>query len=213
MLALVFFLQVMRRHRVKTEIFTVGYPMRYSGGVFLVCVGLGIIAGGLWHGGQALALFFVVSAGIGFVLLIRTRRLVAPIWGTPSPRQTRFMLAAIGSEFALFFLLGASGFFQHQSAAMVWETALGIVGLHFLIMRGSHGPLMTWLALSVLAWLGVGHLLHLSLQVTAVGDGLLKLGFGGIMARPLLPALQSASRLRTSDGVAPLSRNEASVTD
>ena len=41
---------------------------------------------------------------------------------------------------------------------------------------------------------------------------LLKLGFGFAMAEPLLFVDQSASLVRTSDGVAPDSRNAAKVT-
>lgn len=211
--AAIFFVQVGRRRRVPRGVFTIGHPMRYSGGAFLIWMGLCILAAALARSGAYLGWGVVVGMLGGAIVMIHARRLAASLWGTPSPRQMRFMLAAIGSEFALFFLLGATGFFQHQPATVIWETALGIVGAHFLIMRGSHGPLMTWLGLSVLAWLGVGHLLHLSVQLTAAGDGLLKLGFGGVMARPLLLALQSPDRLRMSDGVAPPSRNEASVTD
>ena len=212
--ALYFAFAVARRHRApRAGRFTIGYPMRYSGGAFLMCVGTGILLGAFYQSGAYLGWAFILSAMVGAMAMLRARRAVAPIWGTPSRTQNRIMLLAVGAEVMAFFLLGGSGFFQGMPRAVTWEAALGIVGLHFLIMRGSHGPLMLRLGFCVLAWLGIGHALHLPLPLMAVGDGLIKLVFGFVMIEPLLLVVQSASMARTSDGVAPLSRSAVSVTD
>jgi hypothetical protein len=58
-------------------------------------------------------------------------------------------------------------------------------------------------------------LAQLPLPLLAIGDGLLKMGFGLAMAEPLLTVAGKAQRptlARISEGVAPASRSEASVT-
>ena len=212
--ALYFAIAVARRHRApRADSFTMGHPMRYSGGAFLMCIGTGLLLGAFYRSGAGLGWGLILGAALGAFALLRARRAAAPFWGAASRPQIRIMLLAVGGEMLAFFLLGASGFFQVTSPAMAWETALTIVGVHFLVMRWSHGPLMLRLGLCVLAWLGIGHALHLPLPLMAVGDGLIKLVFGFIMFEPLLVALQSASMARTSEGVAPDARNSVSVTD
>jgi len=212
-LAAVFFVQVARAHRRPDPgAFTIGYPLRYAGGAFLICVGTCILISAFVQGGAFLGWGVVSGMVLGGFVLAKARKAVAPIWGTPSRAQTQVMAVAIGAEIAVFFLLGSFGFFQAMPRTVIWATVLAVVGAHFLIMRWSHGPMMTWLGLSVLAWLGAGMALHLPLPLIAIGDGLLKLGFGFAMAEPLFHAVQSSSRARMSDGVAPASRKAASVT-
>ncbi|GEM_PF-978115 len=209
-LVAVFFFQVARRHRrIDPDAFTIGHPLRYGGGVFAACVGIGGIIGAFTN---YLGWGFILGAAAGFFLAARVRRLVAPVWGTPSAQQNKIRTIALGLEIAIFMLLGSSGFFQSVPRPVAWETNIVVVGTYFLLLRGSHGPMMTWLGLSVLAWLGVGMTLHLPLPLIAIGDGLLKLGFGFAMAEPMLFAVQSSSRALMSEGVAPDSRNAASVT-
>lgn len=61
--------------------------------------------------------------------------------------------------------------------------------------------------ISLIGWWYAGSMLVLNLSAE-----LLKLGFGFAMDEPLLFVDQSASLVRTSDGVAPDSRNAAKVT-
>jgi uncharacterized membrane protein len=210
-LALYFFLQVQKKFRkLNADAFTIGYPQRYNGGLFSACIGLGGIAGAFTG---MLGWGFIIGAATGLFLSTRARRLVAPVWGTPSPQQQRVRLLVIGAEFAIFMALGSTGFFQRQPELVTTEVTILIVGLGFLGMRWSHGPIMAWLGLSVLAWLGAGMALHLPLQLLAIGDGLIKLGFGFAMSEALLTlSPQRPTRALMSEGVAPASRNEASVT-
>ncbi|HJR55440.1 MAG TPA: DUF6609 family protein [Rhizomicrobium sp.] len=216
--AFYFFRQVAKKHdRPRPETFTIGHPLRYSGGVFTGSIGLaGIVLAFMGQPG----LGFMLGLIPGIFLAFRVRRLVEPVWGMPSPRQRKLGRLVIGAQVALFMLLGSSGYFQRVPPLMAWETTAILLGVSFLLMRWSHGPLMTWLGVSVLAWQGAGVAIGLPIPLLAIGDGLLKMGFGLTMVEPLLtathprqsPTRQSPTLALISDGVAPASRSEASVT-
>ena len=215
-LGILFAVQVGRRHRrPDPNAFTIGHPLRYSGGIFSICLGLSGVAGA-FAGNPGLG--FLVGIPIGLFLSMRARHLVAPVWGIPSPSQQKMRQFAVIAQTAAFMILGSSGFFQSNPPLVTWQATAAILGSGFLLMRWSHGPIMTWLGVSVLVWLGAGSMLGLPLPLLAIGDGLLKLGFGLTMAEALLslprqrPTLQSPTLARISDGVAPASRSEASVT-
>lgn len=215
-LGILFAVQVGRRHRrPDANAFTIGHPLRYSGGIFSLCLGLSGIAGA-FAGNPGLG--FLIGIPIGLFLSMRARRLVAPVWGAPSSRQQKMRHFAVAAQTFLFMGLGSSGFFQSVTPLVSWQVTAAILGAGFLLMRWSHGPMTTWLGVSVLAWLGAGSALGLPLPLLAIGDGLLKMGFGLTMAEPLLalagqrPTTQSPTLARISDGVAPASRSEASVT-
>ena len=180
-LALWSFLKVGRDRAPKPV--TVGYPLRYSGGLFVACVGAGILLGAITN-----IMNWCLLGGfvLGFIASRRSASLVRERWGRPSLAQLRVLVFAIGLEFTLFAIMGRSGFFLHMPREIVWQTTLVIVALHFLIMRFSHGPLILALGAVVLGWLEVGQLLHLPVQVMAAGDGMIKLAFGLVMAWPLL---------------------------
>lgn len=179
-LAAWFVIKVMR-DRVPKPV-TLGYPLQYNGGLMTAAAGAGITIGACLDApGRGLAIGLV----LGFVLARRAASLVRPRWGAPSTAQLRVLVLTIGAEVAIFSTLGASGFFQHAAPLIVWQTTATIVGLALLPMRFSYGPLMPVLGLSALAWLGLCLEAHASLPVMAMGDGLIKLGFGLYMARPL----------------------------
>jgi uncharacterized membrane protein len=180
-LAFWFFLKV-GRDRAPRPV-TIGHPLRYSGGLFVACVGAGILAGAVTN-----IIGWCVLGGfvLGFIAARRSAPWVRERWGRPSLAQLRVLVFAVGLEITIFAALGRSGFFVHAPRAMVWQTSLAIVGLHFLVMRFSHGPMMLALGAVVLGWLEIGQLLHLPPQVMAAGDGTIKLVFGLAMAWPLL---------------------------
>jgi uncharacterized membrane protein len=198
--ALWFALKVCGRRRPPA--FTIGYPLRYGGGVFVACVGAGIFAGAiLGRGMMTWGLLAGFLAGIIFARRVAPR--VAGRWGSSSLAQGRAMTIAVTLEFAVFNVLGASGAFAFMGRAATWEVSLAIVGAHFLLMRWSHGRLMMALGIAVLAWLGLGVAAHLPLAAVAMGDGLLKLGFGVVMAWPLLKQMATD---RSAPGYPPASR-------
>jgi hypothetical protein len=200
-LALWFYLKV-GRDRAPRPV-TIGYPMRYSGGLFVACVGAGILLGAL----TGMMSYGVLGGFIlGFMVARRGRHWAAPFWGRPSLNQMRAMVLAVGSEVVVLSMLGAGNFFAHATRATVWEITLLVVALHFLIMRFSHGWLMVPLAAALLAWIGIGALLlHLPMPVLAAGDGLIKIGFGLWMGWPLLRILKdrSAPECRPASGPVP----------
>jgi hypothetical protein len=164
---------------------TIGYPMRYTGGVFLTCVGAGIAFAGLL-GGTALTWGFLAGLALGITLARRMAPQVRSRWGLPGIRQGQAVAFAVALEIAAFNVMGASGVFVALGRTAAWEAGLAIVGAHFLLMRWSHGPWIAVLGAAVLAWLGLGIAAHLPLAAIAVGDGLLKMAFGLIMAWPLV---------------------------
>jgi hypothetical protein len=100
------------------------------------------------------------------------------------------LLTAIGLELSAFFILGRSGFFIGDPTYTTWVVILLIVALHFVLMRWSHGPLMLWLAVVSICWLGLAYLLDFALPALIAGDGLLKVLFGIVMATPLLEIIR-----------------------
>lgn len=186
-LALWFYFKVARERAPRP--LTIGYPMRYSGGIFVALIGAGIFASALMgiKGWLVLA-----GAVLGVIAARRGARLAAPIWGRPSLAQIRVMVLAVGMEATLFAMLGSSGVFHNATQA--WEILLAVVGFHFFIMRFSHGPIIVGLGAAVLAWIGIGAFwMHFSLPVLMAGDGVLKIGFGAWMAWPLLRAVTGQS--------------------
>jgi uncharacterized membrane protein len=183
-LAVIFFRQVVRAHRRHdSEAFTIGYPLRYSGGAFVAWLGM---FGAFWRNGSHLGMAVAVGLISGALLLPMARRAAAAIWGAPTEKQTSALVLAVGLEISLFTVLGVSGFFQRVPPAVAAETAFGVVAAHFLVLRWSHGPMMLRLGLSVLAWLALSMVLRLPLPLVAIGDGLIKLGFGLAMVEPFL---------------------------
>lgn len=182
--ALDFVLKVYGRRRPPA--FTIGYPLRYGGGLFVACVGTGILVGTALGARGTLAYGLVGGVVAGVMSARCAAPWVAQRWGVSSLTQGKVMTVAVVLEFALFNVLGSSGAFAAMGPTAGWEMTLAIVGTHFLLMRWSHGPLILALGVAVLSWLGLGVAMHLALPIIAIGDGLLKLCFGAAMAWPLL---------------------------
>jgi len=180
-LAIWFAIKVMRDRR--PPVFTIGYPLRYSGGLMVLCIGAGILGGAFM---DRIGNGLLMGAVAGFIAARIGAKRAALVWGRPSLAQLRLMIIVIGLEFVIFGLLGRGGAFVKMDRTLIWEISLAVVGFHFLLMRWSHGPWVAALGAAVLTWLGIGIAAHLPLTVMATGDGLLKLGFGAAMAWPLV---------------------------
>jgi hypothetical protein len=166
--------------------------MQLSGGVLLMCIGIGLAVGGTM-GGNAISLGFALGFIAGFATLLVTRRWANARRGRPTRIEVRIMMAAIVAEVVVFVALGQLGYFRPANWLVSWQLALAVVALHFIPMRWSHGPLILGLAGAILIWLGACFALHLGLQPMILGDGVLKLAFGAAMAAPLLrPRARSA---------------------
>jgi len=164
---------------------TTAYPMRYSGGAFAACVGLGIAVGAI-TGGHFLFWGFCGGVAIGTFIARYISNLTEPVFGSPSVSQSRALAVVVTSEFAVFQIVASGGLFVQMSRAAEWDTGFAIVGFHFALMGWSHGRLMVVLGILLLAWLSIAICLHLPLQLVALGAGLLKISFGIVMAWPAI---------------------------
>ncbi len=175
---------------------TVGWPMQAPGGAFLIGIGAGIVVGaGMVAMTGSLRTFFpamLAGAAAGAAFLVAARVWGSGRYGRPTGMQRLAMMLAIVAEFAVFWGLGVTGWFDVWDDRTLMSVALGLVAVHFLPMRVSHGPMMLWLGVFALVWIAVADMLRLSLPVLILGDGLLKLGVGAAMARPMFAGVSPA---------------------
>ena len=176
--------------------------MQAPGGVFLIGIGAGIVVGAAMVATTgSIRPFFppmLAGAAAGAAFLVAARVWGGGRFGPPTRSQRVAMMLAIVAEVAVFWSLGALGWFNVWDDRTLMSVALGIVAAHFLLMRFSHGPLMLWLGVFALAWIGFADVLRLPLSVFILGDGLLKVGMGAAMARPMFtgPGRPEADVLR-----------------
>ncbi len=176
--------------------FQTRWPMQIGGGLFLVCVGIGVIGAGLLGGVSGLRVFFG-SAVVGFAAILISRKAARTRAGAPTRTQILAVCIAVIFEAIVFVSLSNSGLFGIWTEHMRWAVVLAVVNVHFIIMRWSHGPLMMALAISGLIWLGIASGLNVSLPLLICGDGVLKIAFGLIMAAPLLRAAPADTSLES----------------
>jgi hypothetical protein len=118
--------------------------------------------------------------------IIGLRKAAAARSGRPTRKQVQIVTGAIALEFSAIYLLSVSGILKGASFLTIWQVILGVVALHFIPMRWTHGPLILALAFTNLAWIGICVLAGLSIGPLFLGDGLLKIVFGAVMAALLL---------------------------
>jgi hypothetical protein len=171
--------------------------MQPTGGAFLIGIGSGIAVGAgsvaMTGALQAFLAPTLAGAAAGAAFLIAARIWGSGRFGRPSRSQGWAMTTAIALEIAAFWGLAAAGWFNVWDVRTGMSVALGIVAVHFLVMRVSHGPPMLWLGLAALAWIASADMLRLTLPVLILGDGLLKIGFGAAMARPMFAGLTAST--------------------
>ena len=160
------------------------WPMQPGGGLFLICVGLGLLWGAILQG-PAVKLGLEVGFAVGAASIFLAIFLAKGRFGRPTASQRIVMLAAIGFELIVFAILARKGFFGEMHTSTGWAVVLAVVAAHFIMMRWSHGPLILWLGIASLAWIGMAYVSNQSLGVLVAGDALLKISFGGAMAAPL----------------------------
>jgi len=150
--------------------------MARPGGVFLVLIGVGLLAG-LAFSGAALVNYnvFFAGAGLAVMSLFFSGFLSS---GTPSRLQIAALAFAIALEVALF--VGMRRFLPPGTQEHVrWLWVSIAVGIHFLPMAISFGPQLLLLGGACIANAAVGLLLaDVPFEVFGVVDGLLKVGVG-----------------------------------
>jgi hypothetical protein len=170
--------------------FQVYLPMTASCGAFVICVGLGLIAGGfsanLIYPGLA------VGFGTGFIAMILTA-IVSARKGRARPNLAQQITPSICAIFEVMVLMALAPYLPRDTRTL-FVVVLGVVGVHFLPMMVSYGSLVGGLGLACalaagVAWATPGEPLSLILLV----DGGLKLAFGLAMLRGLAVPRPSAA--------------------
>ena len=160
-----------------------GYPMARRGGLFLVLIGSGLIAA-IALGGHALVSYPVFYAGSGLAVLSLplSRRLSD---GRPTRAQFIALAAAIALEVVLFALLPrVLPVGTPESVRWLW--VLMIVGVHFVPMAVSFGPLFLLLGGACISNAALGLLLpDVPFGLFGLVDGALKVlvGAGSLRSR------------------------------
>jgi hypothetical protein len=169
------------------------WPMRASGGVFLMCVGASLVLGAAAEGprtGQALfaplPYGFVIGAAALILTAIARRRAGQE---KPTPGQQGIAWLALALELVVLGGLAASGVLVRLPGPLAIATILSVVSLHFILMRWSHGPWMLWLGVSGLAWIWAATFMRLAVTTVVAGDGAIKIACGALMAGPLIDLL------------------------
>lgn len=150
------------------------FPLIRGGGLFLCCVGLGLLLG--WRSPRLwvpLAVAGFVAGGVASAL----SPALPPRLGAPSALQIGALVGAIVFEVAAIAYVVRR--FQDDERTQILSVLL-VVGAHFVIMGLSHGPLMALLGAASVAnaWAGLRLLPHVALERFGVFDALLKIGFG-----------------------------------
>jgi len=159
------------------------YPMARRGGLFLVLIGAGLIAA-IALSGDALVSYPVFFAGLGLAVLslLVSGRLSD---GPPTRAQLLALVAALALEVALFAMLPRvlpPG--TPESARWLW--VLIIVGVHFVPMAVSFGPLFLLLGGACISNAALGLLLpEVPFELFGLVDGAFKLfvGVGSLRTR------------------------------
>jgi hypothetical protein len=165
--------------------------MTPGGGGFLVCVGAALLAGAVlpWSfGGPVVIAGFVVGTAVIVGVSIAGR-----MRGLPKPRTRDIVVVwiAVAFEAAAFFFLFPylTGDPRTQMIGVI-----AIVGVHFLPMAWSFGPLIAWLGLACICVAAAGQLAPtIPTPALIAADGFLKIAFGLAMFAALFRTPPSAS--------------------
>ena len=155
------------------------FPMIRTGGLFILIMGVGVILGGLWPR-RRIAMLIAGGAGATLAIMLTANVLTRPL-GVPTRTQFWALAAAIALEMVLIGIVVAR--YKRAGERPFLLAILFVVGLHFLPMSITFGPLCAVLGLCAMANAGIGlsSLRGISLSRLWIIDGVLKLFFGGFM--------------------------------
>lgn len=162
------------------------YPLIRCGGLFLICVGIGLL---LAWGVERLWIPLAIAGGVAG--LAASGLSARPLsLGAPSAAHVVALVGAVVVEMSLIAYVAVK--FRGSDWRVLILSVLLVVGLHFLIMGLAYGP--PFAALGVLTMINAGVGLRVrAAPVRAVGlvDGLLKIVFG-VWMLALYPAFTLA---------------------
>jgi hypothetical protein len=169
-------------------------PMTPGGGAFLICVGTALLATA-WLPWSIGGLFLIGGFVLGGLAIMATS-IAGRRRGLPKPSRRDIVLVwiPVAVEMAVFVFL-----FPHlpPDPRLQMMAVLAVVGLHFLPMAWSFGPLIAGLGVACIAVAATGQLVTgIPTAVVIAVDGALKLGFGlvmfaGLFRAPPAPAISA----------------------
>ena len=152
--------------------------MTASCGAFVICVGLGLIAGGL--SARLIYPALAVGFGSGFIAMILTA-IMALRMGHRKPSLLQRLTPSICAIVEIIVLMALVPFIP-ADARTLFIVVLAVVGLHFLPMMVSYGPLAGGLGLACVIAAGAAWAMPAEpLVVILLVDGGLKVAFGLVM--------------------------------
>ena len=153
--------------------------MLRAGGLFILVMGLGVIAGAVFSERRR---FLLIVGGIvaTVAIVLFAGRLSAP-FGRPSQLQVWFLFGSIALEIVLIRLAVAK--YRLAGERTLLLAILFVVGLHFLPMAPAFGPLCIALGLVLCAWSALGLWFRPAIPLNAMWavDGTIKIVFGAAM--------------------------------
>lgn len=155
------------------------FPMIRAGGLFILIMGIGVLLGGLWPR-LRMAMLMAGGAGATLAIILTANVLTRPL-GVPTRTQFWALLAAIALEIVLIRVAVAR--YKGAGERPFLFAILFVVGIHFLPMAITFGPLCALLGLCAMINGGIGLWASrdISLNRAWLIDGVLKLSFGGLM--------------------------------
>ena len=150
-----------------------------AGGLFITMMGVGVLAGAVLPARRRSLLMFGAGAATAAIVLF-AGRLSAP-YGKPSPLQLWFLFGSIVLEAIL--IRFAVMRYKAAGERSLLLAILFVVGIHFLPMSVSFGPMCFALGLILCGCSGAGLWLRPNLPVNLLWavDGVLKIAIGALM--------------------------------
>lgn len=161
------------------------FPLQRGGGAFLVCVGLGILVGCLaarLANRKYLLYGLIGGAALGVIVMAvgGATKIIFDGIGYPAWWQWAFLGLGVLVEGYLVNLVVEKN--PDRTGKQFWLWMLFVVGVHFLVLTGSHGPICGILGLLCMinAWIGLQSKTPDYLRFWAI-DGALKVAAGATM--------------------------------
>ena len=155
------------------------FPMVRAGGLFILIMGIGVALGGAFAGLRK-ALLVVGGAAATVAIIFLADALTRPL-GRPTTIQIAALGVAILLEMVLIFVVVRR--YKNSGERTFLLAILFVVGIHFIPMAITFGPLCAVLGISAMTNAGIGLWVkrEASLKSIWIVDGALKLAVGGLM--------------------------------
>lgn len=157
------------------------FPLLRGGGLFLAAVGLGILVGAL--GGRAwLVPALIAGAAVGVALMAVAGATKWIFAGTRTPGLWPWVVLGVAILVEGFLVSQVVDRVPDRTSREFWMWMLFVVGVHFLILTFSHGPICGLLGLACMANAYVGlYMPGVPYRFFWGLDGVLKIGAGALM--------------------------------